>query len=125
MQTLLLGSPKSLENFAQLLGYILIFIIVVVLCFYTTKFVAGQRLTKKTIGNFEVIETFPLAQNKYLQLVRTGKKYIVISVSKDSISYITELQEEEINKPEVSPEGAKVSFKEILAGIRNNGKTEK
>ena len=88
--------PTTVQNVIELLGLIVIFIIVLVVCYFTTKFVAGRQLVQKKVGNFEVIETFPLAQNKYLQLIKMGTKYIVISVTKDNITYITELNHNRI-----------------------------
>ena len=89
-------------------------------CYYTTRFVAGRQLVQKKIGNFEVIETFPLSQNKYLQLVRMGNKYVVISVTKDSVTRITELEESEVCQMQKSTSVSGKSFKEVLSGLSKN-----
>ena len=73
--------PTTVQNVIELLSLIVIFIIVLVVCYFTTKFVAGRQLVQKKVGNFEVIETFPLAPNKYLQLIKMGKKYHMIDNS--------------------------------------------
>ena len=93
---MLATAQNSLQSLFELFGLILIFVIVLVVCYYTTKFVAGRQLVQKKIGNFEVMETFAIAQNKYLQLIRMGNKYVVISVTKDSVNVITELEEAEV-----------------------------
>lgn len=103
------------KNLFELIGLILIFIIVLVICYYTTKFVAGRQISSKKKGNFDIIETFAIAQNKYLQLIRMGDKYVVISVSKDSVRFITELKEEEICRFEKSDGIGFKSFREILS----------
>ena len=110
-------AQKSIQSLFELLGLIIIFIIVLVVCYYTTKFVAGRQLIQKTMGNFEVIETFAIAQNKYLQLIRMGNKYVVISVSKDSVNYITEISEDEVCQIQKSKPGSGKSFKEVLSGL--------
>ena len=109
--------PSTFESVMELIGLILIFIIVLVACYFTTRFVAGKQMVQKKMGNFETVETYAIAQNKYLQLIRMGNKYVVISVSKDSVQYITELEENEICRmqKEVSAQGK--SFKEILSLI--------
>ena len=107
--------PTTVESLIQLLGLILVFILVVVVCHFTTKFVAGRQLSYKRVGNFEVVETFPIAPNKYLQLIRMGSKYVVISVSKDSVTYITELTKEEVCMMEKNQIGSGKSFKDILS----------
>ena len=113
--------PNTVESLIELLGLILVFVLVVVVCHFTTKFVAGRQLSYKKAGNFEIIETFPLAQNKYLQLVRAGNKYVVIAVSKDSIISVTELEDTEVIIPEKSQPVTVTSFKEILSNkIKHN-----
>ena len=105
----------TVESLIELLGLILIFILVAVVCHFTTKFVAGRQLSYRKVGNFELVETFAIAQNKYLQLVRMGKKYVVISVSKENVTYITELEEEEVSIIEKDHAATGKSFKDILS----------
>ena len=93
---MLTAAPSSLQSLFELFGLILVFVIVLVVCYYTTKFVAGRQLVQKKMGNFELVETYAIAQNKYLQLIRMGNKYVVIAVAKDSISFVTELSESEV-----------------------------
>ena len=114
---MLATAQNSLQSLFELFGLILIFVIVLVVCYYTTKFVAGRQLVQKKIGNFEIVETFAIAQNKYLQLIRMGNKYVVISVTKDSINVITELEEAEICQIQNNVSVSGKSFKEILSGF--------
>jgi len=115
-------AQNSIRSLFELLGLIIIFVIVLVVCYYTTKFVAGRQLVQKKMGNFEVLETFAIAQNKYLQLIRMGNKYVVISVTKDSVNYITEIEENEVCRIQQGTSASGKSFKEILSGL--NKKTE-
>ena len=114
---MLATAQNSLQSLFELFGLILIFVIVLVVCYYTTKFVAGRQLVQKKIGNFEVMETFAIAQNKYLQLIRMGNKYVVISVTKDSVNVITELEEAEVCQVHKEDFVSGKSFKEILSGF--------
>ena len=111
--------PTSTQSLVELLGLIFLFIVVLTACYFTTKFVAGKQVTQKKVGNFEIIETFPISQNKYLQLIRMGNKYIVISVSKDSVTYITELEESDCCKIQRSTIVSGKGFKEVLSGLSN------
>ena len=119
--------PTTVQNIIELLSLIIIFVIVLVVCYFTTKFVAGRQLVQKRIGNFEVIETFPIAQNKYLQLIKMGTKYIVISVTKDNITYITELNQEEVCQMQKSSTGMSSgkNFKEVLSGFLKDSSEKK
>ena len=114
---------STMQSIFELIGLIIIFAVVLIVCYYTTKFVAGRQIVQKRLGNFEVIETFPISQNKYLQLIRMGDKYIVIAVSKDTMSYITELDEEEVCSVQSTNATLKgKSFMEVLSGLskKNN-----
>ena len=114
---------STVQSIFELIGLIVIFAVVLIVCYYTTKFVAGRQLVQKRLGNFEVIETFPISQNKYLQLIRMGEKYIVIAVSKDTVSYITELNEEEVcSVQSTNSTLTGKSFMEVLSGFskKNN-----
>ena len=122
---MLATAQNSLQSLFELLGLILIFVIVLVVCYYTTRFVAGRQLVQKKIGNFEVVETFPLAQNKYLQLVRMGNKYVVISVAKDSIGFITELEEHEVCQIQKNTTVSGKSFTEVLSGFTKKTEEKK
>ena len=122
---MLATAQSSIESLFELRGLILIFVIVLVVCYFTTRFVAGKQMVQKKIGNFEVLETFPLAQNKYLQLIRMGNKYVVISVSKDSVEYITELDESEVCQIPKSTLMSGRSFKEVLSGLSKNPEEKK
>ena len=114
---MLATAQNSIQSLFELLGLILIFVIVLVVCYYTTRFVAGRQLVQKKMGNFEVVETFPIAQKKYLQLIRMGDKYIVISVSKDAITYITEIEEEQVCRIQNSTQMSGKNFREVLSGL--------
>lgn len=116
----MLAAHASMQSIAELLGLIFIFIIVLVVCYYTTKFVAGKQLVQKKIGNFEIVETFAISQNKYLQLLRMGNKYVVISVSKDSVNFITELEESEVCRIQENTAVSGKNFKEVLSGLLKN-----
>ena len=114
--------PTALESVIELIGLIVIFLVVLVACYFTTKFIAGKQMGQKRIGNFEVIETFAISQNKYLQLVRTGNKYIVISVTKEAVSFITELDENEVVRLQAKEPVQAKSFKDILSSLSKKEK---
>lgn len=118
-------AQSSTQNLLELLGLILVFVIVLVVCYFTTKFVASRQLVQKKIGNFEVVETFAIAQNKYLQLIRMGNKYVVISVAKDAVTFITELEESEVCQIQKSTFMSGKNFREVLSGLSKNAPEEK
>ena len=108
------SKTESILELIMLLG---IFVLVLVACVFTTRFVAGRQMQRGKSSNFKPIETYQVAQNRYLHLVQIGTRYFVVSVTKDNISFIAELAEEEIVvKPEKN--GPQRSFKEILSEFK-------
>ena len=106
------------ENFFELIMLFGIFAFVLAACILTTRFVAGHQLQRGRNSNFKPIETYQVAQNRYLHLVQIGTRYFVVSVTKDNISFIAELEEEEIVQKPEKPEGGHRSFKEILSEFK-------
>lgn len=106
-------SSSTLNNTLQLFGLLLLFIFILIATYFTSKFVGGIKLGQVKKSNFKVIETYKIAPNKFLQIIHIGKKYIVISVNKDDIKFITELSEEEIICPD-SDKSNSTNFKEIF-----------
>lgn len=102
MVLLLTGTNGVLELF----GSILIFILVLVACYYTTKWIGKTELLNHPAANISVLETYRIAPGKVIQIVKTGEKYIVIGVTKDHIEKLAELSKEEytekvqISKPD-------------------------
>ena len=110
---LLSTTSNRLDSIAQLITAVLIFIFIIVLAYFTTKFTAGFQKSKMVSPNVEIVETFHLAQNKYIQIVRVGTRYYSIVVCKDTVTMLGELDKDDITIPETGL-GTTVSFKEIL-----------
>lgn len=88
---------SSSNGFIQFLTVFVIFIIVVVICAFTTKFVAGYQKNKMMSGNIQVLETFKIAPNKYIQIVKIGDKYFALGIGKDSVNNLGELNEDSLD----------------------------
>ncbi len=117
--TALLGLQTSrLESVAQFFTVILVFVFVLALTYGTTRFVGRYQKTQMTCKNVEVIETCKLTNNKFVQIVRIGEKYMAIAICKDTVTFLTELSEEEID---LTPAGKMTteSFQEVFAKAKN------
>ena len=84
------------QSIAEFIFLLVVFILILVACVFTTRFVARQQMQRGRNSNFKPIETYQVAQNRYLQLVQIGTRYFVISVTKDGISLLCELQQDEL-----------------------------
>lgn len=105
---------RTLDSFFDLLTVLFIFVVVLALTYVTTRFIANYQKGRSVGRNLEVLESYRVTSNKYLQIVRAGKKYLVIGIGKDEIHVLAELSEEELTIPEEKTETGMVSFKEML-----------
>lgn len=117
-----IASASGVENVLRLIGLLLLCAVIIAASYFTTRFVGRKEAGVSSNTNFKPLDVLRISPNKYLQLIKVGKRYIVIAVCKDTVTYLTELDEEDIvfRKDEAS----KVSFKDILskAGVMGSKK---
>lgn len=87
------------ESIFQLIVVLFCFVMVLILTYYTTRWIAGYQKSHNYNRNLSVVETLKLTTNKYIQLVQIGKDtYYVIAVGKDEISLLGQITSEELNE---------------------------
>lgn len=121
---MVLASYTKTDSVVQFLTLLIIFAFVIAVTYFTVRWISKVQQGQTKCSNIEIIETKRITNNKYLQIVRAGDKYILIGIGKDEINMISELNEDEliIASPEVS---GNTSFKEVLNKVKNlNKKTE-
>ena len=113
----LFQGSSTISNIAELFGLLLVFVLILVLAYYTSKWIGktGAGMGTKN-HNITIIETLRLSQTKYLQIIKVANKYIVIAVSKDHVEYLTEIDGDQLSSFEDVTEAP--SFKEILSKIK-------
>lgn len=115
------GSTSS-SGVGQLIIVLLIFVGVLALCYFVTKWVAGFQKQRTAGNNLQIIESCRVANNQYLSLLKVGKsRYAVIAVGKDSVSTIMQLNEDELRDDVVmenTPNPLTSSFKDLLDKVK-------
>lgn len=106
------------DSFLDLITVLLIFVFVIAITLFTTKYVANYQKVQNAGKNIEVLETYRISQSKYIQIVKIGAKYVAIAVSKDTVTLLTALEETDISINDMVNEGR--SFKDILAGLKKS-----
>lgn len=104
---------SSLDSVVQLFTVLLIFIFVLALTYFTTRFAAGLQKQNMISPNVDIVETYRIAQNKYVQIIRVGEKYFSIVVCKDTVTLLGEMTKDDITIPDTKI-GTTMSFQEIL-----------
>lgn len=120
---------SSLDSFIQLIGVLIIFLFVLVITYFTTKWIGGYQKQQMSGHSFQVLDTIRIANNKYVQILKLGDVYLVIAVGKDEVTMLAKLTEDEIglteeqitdyrNPKAVHMAGTQESFQETLEKIR-------
>lgn len=109
------------DNILQLLGLFIILILILIAAYYTSKFVGKAKFRQLKDSNFQVIDVYRISTNKTLQIIKIANRYVVLGVCKDQITYIMELDENEVLTREVKVQD-KQSFRQIYEKIK--GKKE-
>jgi flagellar protein FliO/FliZ len=115
------------DSIVQLITVVLIFVFVLVLAYFTTRLTAGVTKGKLSGANIEVLETFKVAQNKYIQVVRVGERYYSYIVCKDTVTLLGEMDKDDIPimQDPKKDNALNLNFKEIFdrhkANVKDNG----
>lgn len=93
---MLLAISSRTDSYLQFLTVLVLFVFVLFITYFTTRFIANYQKNKTSGKNIEVIETARISSNKYLQIVKAGNRYLLIAIGKDEVHMLTELTEEEL-----------------------------
>lgn len=119
---ILLDISSGWQSFFQLISVFLIFLFVLFITYAVTKWIAGYQKGIMTNRNIQIIETFRISNNKYIQIMQIGSKYLVVSVCKDTMNVLTELTEEQLTwrppEGENSENDVKEKFQDILSNLK-------
>lgn len=111
---MLLVTTSAIDSAAQLLTVVVLFIVVLIATWLTTRYIAGVQKGKLSGSNFETVDTFRLSQNKYVQIIRIGHRYLAVAVCKDTVTVLCELQEDEITFRDEAFTQKAVSFEDFF-----------
>lgn len=91
---------SSFQSFIQLIGALVIFLFVLLITYFTTKWIGGYQKGQMAGHAFQVIDTVRIAGGKYAQVLKIGEVYLVIAVGKEEVTLLAELTEDEIGLTE-------------------------
>ncbi len=114
---------SSLESFLQLIGVLLIFVVVLFVTYFATRWMAGYQKAHTYNKNLRIIDTIRIGTNKLVCIIQAGRKYLVVGIGKEEIRLLGELAEDELrdlsfldeSQPEILPE----SFQEMLKKFKD------
>ncbi|MGN0328257.1 MAG: flagellar biosynthetic protein FliO [Lachnospira sp.] len=110
-----------LEAFAQLITLLVVFALVLALTYFTTRWVGNFQKNKLAGSNVQILETMRISNSKYIQVVKVGKKCFTIAVCKDTVTYLCEVDENDlIYSSSSSDKVNSESFKAILEKFKKD-----
>ena len=115
---LLVQSSSSLKSIGQLICVVFLFLFVLALAYMAAR-IAGsfQSNVMNKNSNIQVIEVFRLSNNKIIEIIKIGNRYLALAICKDDVTVLTELDESEIKEKETSLKP--IDFNSILDKMKN------
>ena len=113
-----------MESFLQLISALLIFAFVLLITYFTTRWVGSYQRVRMKSKNLQVIESLQAGNNKSICLLKAGTEYIVVAVGKDEIHPLATLKEEQLTDLSFLNEGMDTvisgeSFQEIFGQLKD------
>ena len=116
-------TPNFLEMAFQLIFLIFVFVVIIFLAYYSTKFIAGSKIKNMSKNNMKVIETISIGFN-HIHIIQVNKQYFLISSSKEGIRMLSEINGDDliINQDNVPTLPFEKHLKQYLNNIRTKYK---
>lgn len=121
LQMLVLAT--GVNGVVQFITVFVIFAIVLVLTYFSTRLVGGVQKNKYAGGNIEVVEAVSIGNNKYVQILRVGNKYFAVTVCKDTVTLLGEIDKESLNEKTLLKSGND-GFDAIFGKFLNGAKKQ-
>ena len=123
MSILMVSLNASMESFLQLMSALLIFAFVLLITYFTTRWVGNYQKVRMRCKNLQVIESLSVGNNKTICLLKAGKEYLVVAIGKDEIHPLMNLKEEQLTDMSFLQEGTDSvvsgeSFQEIFGQLK-------
>ena len=115
---------SALGSFIQLLGVLIIFLFVLAITYFTTKWIGNYQ------KNLQIVESIRVGNNKFIAIVKAGEVYLVVAVGKDDVTLLTQLTEDQLsevpdlsaiqNKFPMDGKAAQENFREVLNRVKEH-----
>lgn len=107
------------NNVLELLCSLLIFGLVLAVTFFVTKWIGNYQHLQTKNSSMEVVETMRIMNGKCIQIIRIAEEYIVVAVCKDTVTFLTKLDNFTVEKKE---EVVTDSFRDVFDKLKSKKK---
>ncbi|MCR5453306.1 MAG: flagellar biosynthetic protein FliO [Lachnospiraceae bacterium] len=117
--TILIGS--NFEGIFQLTVTFVIFVFVLALTFFTTRWIAKYQKNQSANKNIHIIESVSVGTNKVIAVVEVGGEYFVVGIGKEEIHFLSKVDGDKItiNENEAGSSNSSRNFSEILSEFKS------
>lgn len=112
------------DSYIQFITVLVLFVFVLAVTAFVTRWIGGYQKGRSACANMELVEALRLSNNKYVQIVRIGRKYLAVAVCKDTVTMLSEIPEEDLTFSE-GTSGSAFTFKDVLTKIQKERILEK
>ena len=117
---ILAGLNSRWEAFAQLLTLLVVFIFVLAFTYFATRWAGNMQKNKMAGSNIQILETMRVTNSKYIQIVKIGSKCFAVAVCKDTMTFLCEVNEDELTYSSESRMINTEGFKTILEKFKKD-----
>ena len=114
---MLLSGSSGMDSILQFITVLLIFVLVLAITYFVTRWVGNYQKMQNYGNNIQILESVRISPSAYVEILQVGKKIIAIAVSKDNVTFLTELNEDEIALHSDERTGS-INFSSILEKVR-------
>ena len=110
---------KSLiSNIGTAFMVLLVFVLILYLAYFATKKM-GKRLSFKGVGNknIKIVESVSLGQNKAIMIIESAGKTLLIGMTQNEITLISELDGEKLIPSENETSGQTMEFSKAFKKV--------
>ena len=86
----------TLDLLGRFFSVIIAIVFVMLLAYYATRWLAGARNLRHGKSNLKLIEGIAIGHQSSIQLVKAGEKVLLIGVTRERITFLTEVPREQI-----------------------------
>lgn len=117
-----LTDSSSSNGYMQLIVMLLVFVIILYASYAVTRWLAKKGVLGSKTQNITFVETYRINQTKQIAIVKIGKRYHAVGITKEHMEYLTEVPEEELVLQEEHPQTEPASFREVLRNVTKTGR---
>ena len=111
---MILTVTSRIDSVVRFFVVLFIFLFVCVLTYFGTRFIATVQKGQMNCTNIDVVETFRIAPNKYVQIIRIADEYVAVCVCKDTVTFLTKVDKGQLELTSDKTVVGTAVFKDIL-----------